>query len=155
MSIELVSKLALEKLNQQGFEGIVALEPDDITGSTPRIQPISVTDLDSTSNFTIVSLDATSTQEFKDFIYVAIEQGTDELLEIAKLSDAPKIYNDQEMEAQLQTIFPVVTFQIESGYFWKLSFELRSRLSVARRFSIDGKKMFLLPNGEVTEQLSS
>jgi hypothetical protein len=155
MSIELISKLALEKLNQQGFEDIVALESDDITGNTPRIQPVSVTDLDGTSNFTIVPVDATSTQEFKDFIYVAIEQGTDELLEIAKLSDAPKIYNDQEMEAQLQTIFPVVTFQIESGYFWKFCFELRSRLSVARRFSIDGKKMFLLPNGEVTEQLSS
>ena len=137
-------------LDSQGFTGARNI----IGGGFVATEPINVTDLEGISDFTIVPVDATSTQEFKDLIYVAIEQGTDELLEIATLSNALQLYNDREMKERLQTIFLGATVQIEPGYFWKFCFELRSRLSVVRRFSIDGKEMFLLPNGNVTERLT-
>jgi hypothetical protein len=140
----------LANLESQGFTDI----KDIIGGGASVTDPIDIIDLDGISNFRIIPLDATSSKEFQDFVYVAIEQGTDELLEIATLSNTLQVYNDQEMTDRLQTIFPGLTFTIESGYFWKLCFELRSRLSIVRRFLINNKVMFLLPNGNVVEQLS-
>ena len=43
--------------------------------------------------------------------------------------------------------------EIQSGYFWKPCFQLRSRLSVARMVKVDGQTMFFLPDGTTSESL--
>jgi hypothetical protein len=142
--------IAIDSLKNQGFENIKAIDPD--TSDAPVSKPISVTDLDGNLNFTIVPLDARSTQEFHDFIYVVITENTNELLEVASISKAPKIYNDQEVRSQLKQKFPEASFEIIPGYFWQS--ELRSFLSTVRRFKTDNKEMFLLPNGSTTDDLN-
>jgi hypothetical protein len=144
--------IAIDSLKNQGFENIKAIEPRLERRSKISIsEPISVTDLNGASNFTIVPLDATETKEFQDFIYVAIKVETSELLEAASISKTPKIYNDQEVESELRKKFPVASFEIIPGYFWKS--ELRSFLSTVRRFKTGGKEMFLLPDGDTTDNL--
>jgi len=142
--------IALANLDIYGFNNVQQISG----GGAPVTDPISITGLDGASNFTIVPLDATATQEFQDFIYVAIEEGTNNLLEIAKFTKVLQIDNDQEMESKLREKFPGASFEIIPGYFWKQCFELRSCLSVARRFRLGDKEMFLLPNGNVTELLT-
>lgn len=142
--------IALANLDTYGFNNVTKIPG----GGAPVTDPILITGLDGASNFTIVPLDANSTPEFKDFIYVAIEEGTNNLLEIANFTKVLQIDNDQEMESKLQQKYPGASFEIIPGYFWKQCFELRSRLSVARRFRLRGKEMFLLPNGNVTELLT-
>ncbi|WP_019505762.1 C39 family peptidase [Pleurocapsa sp. PCC 7319] len=144
--------IALANLNIYGFNDIRKIP--DIGGGAPVTEPIFITGLDRASNFTIVPLDATSTQEFQDFIYVAIEEGTNTLLEAANFTKVLQIDNDQEMESKLREKFPGESFEIIPGYFWKQCFELRSRLSVARRFRLGDKEMFLLPNGNVSDLLT-
>ena len=80
-----------------------------------------------------------------------LEEGKNNLLEIASVSKAPKIYNDQGAEAQLKQKFPGASFEIIPGYSWKSEF--KSFSSTARRFKIDGKEMFLLPNGDINEEI--
>jgi hypothetical protein len=142
--------IALANLDIYGFNNVKQIPG----GGAPVTEPIFITALDGASNFTIVPLDAQSTQEFKDFIYVAIEEETNNLLEIANFTKVLQIDNDQEMESKLQEKFPGESFEIIPGYFWKQCFELRSRLSVARRFRLRDKEMFLLPNGNVTDILT-
>jgi hypothetical protein len=145
-----VVEIAIDSLKNQGFENIKAIDPD--TSDVPVSKPISVTDLDGNSNFTIVPLDATATKEFQDFIYAVIKNNTNELLEAASISKAPKIYNDQEVPLKLKQNFPEASFEIIPGYFWQS--ELRSFLTTARRFKIGNKEMFLLPNGSTTDDLN-
>jgi hypothetical protein len=142
--------IALLNLELQGFESIKPISG----GGAPVLSPVSVTGLDGASSYTIVPLDATQTKEFQDFICVAIEQDTKALLEVANLSSTLQIYNDQEMNQRLQDLFPGKQFEIESGCFWKPSFELRSRLAVVRRFKLEGQTMFFLPDGTVSESLT-
>ena len=144
--------IALANLNTYGFNNVQQIP--DIGGGAPVTDPISVTDLDGASNFMIVPLDANATEEFQDFIYVAIEEGTNELLEIANFTKVLQIDNDQELESKIQEKFPGESYEIIPGYFWKQCFELRSRLSVARCFRLRDKEMFLLPNGNVTDLLT-
>ncbi|EAW43033.1 C39 family peptidase [Nodularia spumigena CS-584] len=144
--------IALANLDIYGFNDIQKIP--DIGGGAPVTEPIFITGLDGASNFTIVPLDAKATKEFQDFIYVAVEEGTNNLLEIASFSKVLQIDNDQEMETKLQENFPGASFEIIPGYFWKQCFELRSRLSVARQFRLENKEMFLLPNGNVTDLLT-
>jgi hypothetical protein len=150
---ELVEKLVLKKLMEQGFDDIHKLVHDPKVNFS-QFQPINVIDLDEISNFIILSLDARLNKEFKDFVYVAIEQETNELLEIIALSNAPKIYHNDEAQRQIQTFFPNLKPQIKPEYFWRLCFELRSRLSIVRCFFINDREMFLLPNGNITEHLT-
>jgi hypothetical protein len=142
--------IALANLDIYGFNNVQKIPG----GGAPVIDPIFITGLDETSNFTIVPLDANETEEFKDFIYVAIEEGTNNLLEIANFNKVLQIDNDQEMESKLQEKYPGSSFEIVPGYFWKPCFELRSRLSVARRFKLGDKEMFLLPDGNVADLLT-
>jgi hypothetical protein len=142
--------IAIDSLKNQGFENIKAIDPDRSDLSVSK--PISVTDLDGNSNFIVVPLDGTATKEFNNFIYVAIKESTNELLEVASISKAPKIYNDQEVRSQLKQKFPEASFEIRPGYFWKS--ELRSFLSTARRFKTGNKEMFILPNGSTTDDLN-
>jgi hypothetical protein len=144
-----VIDIAINSLKNQGFENIKAIDPDK--SDVPVSKPISVTDLDGNSSFTIVPLDANSTKEFQDFIYVAIEEGTNNLLEAANISKAPKIYNDQAVGSQLRQKLLGASFEIIPGYFWKS--ELRSFLSTVRRFKTGNKEMFLLPNGDTSDNL--
>jgi hypothetical protein len=146
VSIEKMSmvNIAIDSLKNQGFEDIKAIDSD--RNNIPISKSISIQDLDGNLIFTIVTLDANSTEEFQDFVYVAIEEGTNNLLEIASVSKSPKIYNDQEMESALQQKYLGASLKTIPGYFWKL--ESRSFLSILRRFKIDSKEMFLLPNGE-------
>lgn len=146
-----VVDIAIESLKNQGFENVKAIEPN--TSDVPVSKPISVTDLDGNSNFTIVPLDATSTQEFHDFIYVVITENTNKLLEVSSISKAPKIYNDREMQSKLKQNFPEASFEIIPGYFWKS--ELRSFLSTVRCYKNGNKELFLLPNGNITDDLSN
>jgi len=106
----------------------------DIGGGAPVVDPTFIIGLDGASNFTIVPLDANETEEFKDFIYVAIEEGTNNLLEIANFNKVLQIDDDEEMKSKLQEKYPEVSFEIIPGCFWKPCFELRSHLSIARRF---------------------
>jgi hypothetical protein len=147
---ETPTDIALANLDIYGFNNVQKI----IGGGAPITDPLSVRGLDGASNFTIVPLDANLTQEFQDFIYVAIEEETNNLLEIANFTKVLQIDDDQEMEAKLQQKFPGASFEIIPGYFWKPCFELRSYLSVARRFRLGDKEMFLLPNGNVTEFLT-
>ncbi|WP_323209673.1 hypothetical protein [Nodularia spumigena] len=142
--------IAIDCLKNQGFENIKAIDPD--TTDVPVSKPIYVTDLDGNSNFTIVPLDASATKEFYDIIYVAIKGDTNELLEVASISKSPKIYNDQEIKSQLKQKFPENSVEIIPGYFWKS--ELRSFLSTVRCFKTGNKEMFLLPNGNTTDDLN-
>jgi hypothetical protein len=144
--------IALANLDIYGFINVHKIP--DIGGGAPVIDPISIQDLDGNLIFTIVTLDANSTEEFQDFIYVAIEEGTNNLLEVANFTKALQIDNDQEMALKLQEKYPGASFEIIPGYFWKQCYELRSHLSVARQFRLEGKKMFLLANGNVTELLT-
>ena len=136
-----------------GFKGITAITTSSIIPHLASI-PILVTGLNGASNFSIFSLDATSTPEFNDFIYVSVEEGAENVLEVVPVSKAPQIYDDQAMESVLRDKFPGQAFEIVPGYFWEPCFELRSYLSVARRFRLEGKEMFLLPDGIVVNQLS-
>jgi hypothetical protein len=149
MSIDKMVNIAIESLKNQGFENIKAIDPD--TSEISVSKPISVKDLDGASNFTIVPLDATAAQEFQDFIYVAIEEGTNNLLEAATISKTPSICNDKGMKSVLQKKYPGELFEIMSGDFWKS--ELGGFLSVVRCFKIGNKEMFLLPNGDTTDNL--
>ncbi|WP_019505763.1 hypothetical protein [Pleurocapsa sp. PCC 7319] len=142
--------IAIDSLKNQGFENIKAIDPN--TSDIPVSKPIPVKDLDGNSNFTIVPIDARATKEFHDFIYVAIKEDTNELLEVASISKAPKIYNDQEVQLELKQKFSGASFEIRLGYFWKS--ELRSFLSTARRFKTGNKEMFILPNGSITDDLN-
>lgn len=144
-----VVDIAINSLKNQGFENIKPINPDK--SDVPFSKPISVTDLDGNSSFTIVPLDATLTKEFQDFIYVAIEEGTNSLLEAASISKSPKIYNDQAVELQLKQKFPGASVEIIPGYFWKSG--LRSFLITVRRVKTGSKEMFLLPNGDTTDNL--
>jgi hypothetical protein len=141
--------IAIDGLRNQGFENIKAIDPD--VSKVPVSKPIVITGLDGASSFTIVPLDATATKEFQDFIYVAIEEGTNNLLEVASISKSPKIYNDQAVELQLRQKFPEALFEIIPGYFWKS--ESRNFLSTVRRFKIGNKEMCLLPDGETSDDL--
>jgi|LakMenEpi03Aug12_release.lakeMendotaPanAssembly.Ray.scaffolds.fasta_scaffold444591_2 hypothetical protein len=149
MSIDKMVNIAIESLKNQGFENIKAINPN--TSEIHASKLISVKDLDGASNFTIVPLDATATQEFKDFIYVAIEAGTNSLLEAASMSKTPSIYNDKKMESILEEKYPGESFEIISGDFWKS--ELGGFLSIVRCFKIGNKEMFLLPNRDTTDNL--
>ena len=150
MSIDKMVNIAIENLKNQGFENIKAIDPD-ATSEIPVSKPISVKDLDGVSNFTVVPLDATATQEFQDFIYVAIEEETNSLLEAASMSKTPSIFNDKEMESMLEEKHLGESLEIISGDFWKS--ELGGFLSIIRCFKIDNKEMFLLPNGDTTDNL--
>ncbi|MFM7859033.1 MAG: hypothetical protein ACKPCM_05450, partial [Pseudanabaena sp.] len=90
--------LAILNLELQGFENIKSIEG----GGALVLSSVSVTGLDGASSYTIVPLDATQAKEFQDFVYVAIEQVTNALLEVANLSSCLQIYNDQEMNQRLQ-----------------------------------------------------
>ena len=142
--------IALANLDRYGFSNVQKI----IGGGAPVTDPIFITGLDETSNFTIVPLDANETEEFKDFIYVAIEEGTNNLLEIANFNKVLQIDDDEEMKSKLQEKYPGASFEIIPGCFWKPCFELRSRLSVARRFKLGDKEMFLLPDGNVADLLT-
>jgi hypothetical protein len=144
--------IALANLDIYGFNNVQKIP--DIGGGAPVTDPVFITGLDGASNFTIVPLDATATKEFQDFIYVAIEEGTNNLLEISNFTKVLQIDNDQEMEEKLQQKYPGTPFEIIPGCFWKPCFELRSHLSVARRFRLENKEMFLLPNGNATDLLT-
>jgi hypothetical protein len=144
---------AIDKMTDLGFKGITAIANSSTIPNHVPIQ-VPVVGLNGASNFSIFTLDATSTPEFNDFIYVSVEEGTENLLEAVPVSKAPQIYDDQAMETVLRDKFPGQSFEIVPGYFWEPCFELRSYLSVARRFILEGKEMFLLPNGIVINQLT-
>ena len=136
---------------KNGFQNVDVLGTKG--GGAPLISTISVQDLDGVSNYKLVPLDATQTGEFKDFVYVAIADSDDSLLEVATLDSILNVFSDDEMNQRLQSLFPNRQIQI-GGYVWKRCFELRSRLSVARPFKLDGIDKFLLPNGQVVDQLT-
>lgn len=141
---------AIQNMELQGFKNIETIK----AGGVSVLSSVSVIGLDGASNYTIVPLDASKTIEFQDFVYVAIEEGSNNLLEISTISGALQIYNDQEMKQLLNEIFPRRDIQIQSGYFWKPCLQLRSRLAIARMFKIDDKDMFLLPDGTTSESLN-
>lgn len=140
---------AIQNMELQGFENVEMIKG----GGASILSTVSVSGLDGVSNYKIVPLDASNTKEFQDFIYVAIEEESNNLLEISTLSSALQIYNDQEMEQRLREYFPGKEIEIQSGYFWKPCFQLRSRLAVARMFKVDDKTMFFLPDGTTSESL--
>jgi len=65
-----------------------------------------------------------------------------------------QIYNDQEAELLLEAKYPGQHLDIIPGSFWKPCFELRSFFSVARRFTLEGREMYLLPGGVSVDSLS-
>lgn len=140
--------IVLTRLQDSGFNDMKPLE--DLTVKSI----ISVTDLRGESHYKIVLLDATATKEFADLVYVAVENNTNSLLEIAKKSSSPKIIDDSEATQLITSFFPTTSFNILSGYFWKPCVELTSRLSIARKFTINSNEMFLLPNGQVIRHLT-
>lgn len=142
--------IALENLQLQGFENIKKIK----AGGAAVLNNVDVKGLDGASDYTIIPLDATATPEFKDYIYVAIDKDSKGLLETSIQRNVLQIYSDDEMRTHLEQLFPEKTIEIIEGCFWKPSFELRSRLAVARRFKLDNKEMFLLPNGNVAENLT-
>ncbi|HYW18882.1 MAG TPA: hypothetical protein VE956_06115 [Nodularia sp. (in: cyanobacteria)] len=142
-------EIALQNLELQGFDKVAKVKG----GGAAVLKPVEVEGLDGASSYTIVLLDATETPEFQDYIYVAIDKNK-ALLETTTQRNALQIYNDDEMKIHLEQLFPGKTIKIIKGCFWKPSFELRSRLAVARRFNLDEKDMFLLPNGTVAESLT-
>jgi hypothetical protein len=144
-----IVQIAIDNLKKQGFDNVKAIDPD--TSDFPIPKPISVKDLNGNSNFTIVSVDARATKEFYDFIYVALEDNTNRLLEAASISKTPKIYNEQEALLKLKEKFPETSFEIMSGYFWKSEF--RSFLTIVPCFKTGNKDMFLLPDGNTTNNL--
>jgi hypothetical protein len=145
----------IDTMTGLGFKGIKAIEAS-ISPFIPNCisTPILVTGLNGASNFSVFPLDATSAPEFNDFIYVSIEDETYNLLEAACISKAPPIYDDPAMTLLLREKFPGQSFVIKPGYFWEPCYELRSYLSVVRQFTLEGKEMFLLPNGSIVEKLS-
>lgn len=122
-------------------------------GGASLISTISVQDLDGISDYKLVPIDATQNKQFKDFIYVAISDNDNSLLEAATLSSALNVFSDEEMRQHLQSLFPNQKIEV-GGYIWKRSFELRSRLSVARPFKVDGIDKILLPDGRAVDQLT-
>jgi hypothetical protein len=143
--------IALANLDVYGFSG-----PKEVPGGgAPVVGPIFITGLDDAPSFTIVPLDASLTNEFGDLVYVAIEHETNNLLEIASFVNVLQIDNDQEMRLTLETMYPGRLFDIIPGYFWKPCFELRSFFSVARRFRLEDKEMYLLPGGVTVDSLTS
>jgi hypothetical protein len=145
-------EIAIENLRLQGFENVEQITIEG--GGAPILVPVHVEGLDGASNYTIVPLDATKTREFQDFIYAAIEYETNTLIEVSSLPDVLQIFSDQEVQERLEEVFPGRRFEIIPGYFWKPSFELRSRLAVARRFKLDDQEMILLPDGSVVNTLT-
>lgn len=138
-------------LIRNGFQNVDLL--GEKGGGAPLLNTISVQDLDGVSNYQLVPLDATQTSEFRNFVYVAIAESGNSLLESATLDSILNVFSDDEMNQHLQSLFPKRQIQI-GGYVWKRCFELRSRLSVARLFNLDGIDKFLLPNGQVVDQLT-
>jgi hypothetical protein len=136
----------LKTLKDQGFNNIKTAEDQ-------AQQIYHIADLRRISSYKIICLDATATEEFQDQIYVAIEDNTNSLLEIAKVSSSPRIIENAEMHKIITSLFPQASFKIVPGYFWEPCIELTSRLSVARKFTIDSKEMFLLPDGHALDQL--
>src|SRR6266567_1096647 len=96
--VELIP-VVLQMLKDQGFSNIKAVE-----GQDQQIFP--VTDLRRISSYQIICLDATTTEEFQDQIYIAIENNTNSLLEIAKVSSSPRLIDDTEMQKIISTSFP-------------------------------------------------
>jgi hypothetical protein len=141
---------ALTGLQLQGFDNI---RPIAVGGGAPLLQTIEVTGLDGASDYFLAPLDAVQNKEFGDFIYAAVKKDTGELLSVSTLSNALQIYTDDEMRRDLDLKFPGHAVVIEPGFFWKSCFELRSRFNVARKFKLDGREMFLLPDGSTVDAL--
>ncbi|MEA5392102.1 papain-like cysteine protease family protein [Cyanobium gracile UHCC 0139] len=141
---------ALANLDVYGFSGATRIAG----GGAPVVDPILVTGIDGAPSYTIVPLDGSLTNEFRDLVYVAIEYETNNLLEIASFTNVLQIYNDQEAELVLKEKYPGQLLDIIPGCFWKPCFELRSFFSVARRFRLEGREMYLLPGGVTADSFS-
>jgi hypothetical protein len=142
--------IALANLDVYGFSGAAKV----LGGGASVVDPIFITGLDGAPSFTIIPLDASLTNEFRDLVYVAIEDKTNNLLEVASFANVLQIDNDKEMKFTLEAEFPGQQYDIVPGYFWKPCFELRSFFSVARRFRLEDKEMYLLPGDIIVDTLT-
>ncbi len=125
-------------------------------GGAPLFAKVLVKSLEpSGRDYTISPIDAVSTKEFRDYIYVAIEEKTAVLLEIVSVIHALEAYTDIEANIHARSTFPDAVVTIETGYYWKRCEMLRSRFDVARLLNIDGERFYLLPNGNFTKTLDS
>ena len=147
-----VESAALQSLDLHGFQNARPVVPG---GGAPVVSPITVQDLGTGETYEIVPLDATLTVDFEEYVYVAMESGGQQrLLEIERLRYALDAFSDDEALALIGKSFPGAQIAVEPGYFWQRGRHFKSRFQVARRCVIDGRRMFLLQNGQISDTLA-
>lgn len=137
-----------------GLHGFDLVQPIASGGGAPVLTTIEVTGLDGWGDYYLVPLDATNTPEFKDFIYVAIDKMSGNLLQIATLSSAMQIYSDSELQRDVGVQYAGAKIDVLPGYFWKPCYELRSRFNVVRRFTLNSNPQLILPTGKIVGTLT-
>ena len=93
--------------------------------------------------------------EFGDFVRAAVDVENVKLLEITAVNLCPRLLEDAELRQIIESQRPGAAIEIESGYFWKRSTYLRSRLAVARRATVNGQPIYVLPDGQLVDDLAN
>jgi hypothetical protein len=144
------SQLAQSALREHGFNEIINLGG----GAGDVLAPIDVVDLAGHGDYTIIPMDGTQSANFKDFVYVAVDLASGNLLEIERFGNALQVYSDEEAKGVIQTLYPSAHVIIDPLYYWQRSFVAMSRFQVFRRVEIDGASVFLTSGGEIKADLA-
>ncbi|QJD90150.1 hypothetical protein HH213_08600 [Duganella dendranthematis] len=144
------SQLAQSALREHGFNEILNLGG----GAGDILAPIDVVDLAGNGDYTIIPMDGTNSANFKDFVYVAVDSASGNLLEIERFGNALQVYSDSEAKGVIQTLHPSAHVTIDPLYYWERSFIAMSRFQIFRKVGIDGTSFFLTSGGEIKADLA-
>ena len=141
----------IPQLRYFGYEGVRELIGGGSLQSSPM--PIRAID-DGRVLYWLKSLDAINDRELQSLIYIAVEEGSNRLLEMTDDMQKITFIDDASASDLLRQNFPNAnTISVVPGYFWKRSIEIRSRFSFVRRAKVDELEVYILPGGEIRTEL--
>lgn len=143
-------QLAQSALREHGFDDFFEIKG----GGAAVLAPIEILSIGGQSSYSIIPMDAMQNSNFNDFVYVAVDTLTGNLLEIEKFGNALQVYSDDEARAVIQNIHPAANIVIDPYYYWERSYVTMTRFQVFRKVSIDGTSMFLTSQGELKSDLT-
>ena len=122
-------------------------------GGAVVLEPLQVLNEDDSTSFHLVPLDAVANREFGDFVYVAVDDDSQKVLEISRLSEQLDIPTDEEALQGAQQVFPDANLVVEPEVYWRTRLGAVSRTDVYRKINVDGVTFYMLRDGTLQRSL--
>lgn len=116
--------------------------------------PLQVIDLFDGSSYYLYLIDARSSTIFSGMVFAAVSLES-KILEVTLDRGEPFFAADVLAEEAIKTQLGESGYTIDHQLFWMRNGILRNRFQIARKATKNGKIVWILPNGQVVDSLSS